>query len=76
MSVYRNRKVVVEITSNLPSPNAFATADSWTVSYDTDIYWDACKVNGEWYYRGSFQGGYRHFDVQEKVTPICKNLTV
>jgi hypothetical protein len=49
--------------------------ESWTVSYDGDIYWDACKMDGDWYYRGSFRGGFRHFDLQEKVTPICKNLT-
>jgi hypothetical protein len=71
----RDRKVVIEMTGNVPSPDAFATAESWTVAYDNDIYWDACTINDEWYFRGSFQGGYRRFDNQDQVTPICKNLT-
>jgi hypothetical protein len=49
--------------------------ESWSVSYDGAVYWDACKIDGDWYYAGSFRGGLKHFALQDKVTLICKNLT-
>jgi hypothetical protein len=55
--------------------DAFNAAESWSVSYGGEVYWYAFKINGDWYYRGSFGEGFQHFPLQEKVTPICKNLT-
>jgi hypothetical protein len=65
----------MEDSHSLVNGGACDAGESWTVSYDGEVYWDACKMEGDWYYRGSFKGGFRHFDRQEKVTPICKNLS-
>ena len=56
-------------------PGIFDAAESWSVSYDGDVYLDARKINGYWYFRSSLSDKFRYFDSQERVVPICKNPT-
>jgi hypothetical protein len=55
--------------------SALAAAESWSVNYEGDVYDDARKVDGDWYFRTSLVEEFLYFTFQEKITPICKNLT-
>jgi hypothetical protein len=52
-----------------------AIAESWSVSYDGEVYLDAREVDGNWYYRADSSEGFQRFVLQKEVIPICKNLT-
>jgi len=49
------------------------TVESWSVTYEGDVYDNAYEVEGAWYYQSN--SGFEHFPFQDRVQPICKNLT-
>jgi hypothetical protein len=55
--------------------SALKDAESWSVTYDGEVYQDARKVGDHWYFRTSLVEDFLYFPHQDKVTPICKNPT-
>jgi hypothetical protein len=56
-------------------PPSVPTGESWTVSYGDEICFDACKLDGTWYFRKTPGDSFQEFPVQANVTPICTNPT-
>ena len=52
---------------------AVEATEAWTVSCGEDIYSDARRFNGVWFYRDSPDNVFLPFPVQSKVVPICTN---
>lgn len=61
------------MTANLL--NSLAGTESWSVTYESEVYEDARKWSEIWYFRRTPGEEFARFAMQDKVTPICKNPT-
>lgn len=52
-----------------------AGAESWSVTYDGEVYEDARNWLGIWYFRSSPGEKFYRFMLQDNVNPVCKNPT-
>ena len=56
-------------------PGGIPAAESWTVSYGDEVFFDACKTDGVWVFRESTISPFKPFAIQANVVPICTNGT-
>jgi len=60
---------------SLKKSSAVEAAESWSVTYDGELYEDVRKCPDGWYFRVGTGDEFQSFAKQGQVKPICKNLT-